>query len=103
MSLPPAFSQSFFRRLAAFAEEFNMSRTTFVSRAINHYAEELRKRKSVPAKTLGADAVDKYVDLVGKVSRSWWAKVSPEEKRARAKKAAAARWAKKQEEEPPAE
>jgi hypothetical protein len=109
MSLPPAFTQSFFRKLAAYAKEFKTSRTAFAMQAIDRYAEELRRKKSVAAKTLGSvELANQYAEMVGKVTRSWWAKQSPEEKTARAKKAAEARWAKKHkqqkpEPEPPAE
>ena len=81
MSLPPSFSQSFFRKLALYAREFKMSRATFAAQAIEHYAAELRKQETFPVQTLGSEKADKYADLISKVSKSWWAKVSPEKKR----------------------
>jgi hypothetical protein len=99
MSLPPAFTESFFRRLAAYAKEFRISRVNFALKAIDRYAEELRKKRSIPVKALGGvDVADQYSQMVSKVSKSWWAKQSPEERAARAKKAAEGRWSKKKEE-----
>lgn len=95
MSLPPAFTKSFYVKLAAFAREFKKTRAAFALQAIEHYASELRKKKSYPAKTLGSvELADKYKGLISKVSKDWWSKQSPEDKEARARKAAEARWGK---------
>jgi hypothetical protein len=37
---------------------------------------------------------EKFSELSSEVAKSWWAKLTPEEKRARAQKAIQARWAK---------
>ncbi len=64
--------------------------------SIEHYAATLRKKKSVSVKALGSvDLAAQHSEMVSKVSKSWWAKQSPEERAARGKRAAAGRWGKK--------
>jgi hypothetical protein len=45
------------------------------------------------SRTAGRDA-DKYAEMSRKVSQSWWAKLTPEERTKRAKQAAEGRWGK---------
>ena len=96
MSLPPAFTKAYYVKLAALAKEFKTSRVAFALQALDYYAAALRKKKSVSTKALGSvDLAEQYSEMTSKVSKSWWAKQTPQEKEARAKKAAAARWQKK--------
>jgi len=95
MSLPPSFPQSFYRSLNRLAKEAGMNRAAFAAKAIKFYAAALKKSKSQVTKALGAKAVEGYTEQARKISQSWWATLTPEEKTARAKKAIAARWGKK--------
>jgi hypothetical protein len=99
MTIPPVFSKSFYRKLAEYAKEFKTSRSAFAMKAIDYYAEGLRRKKSPAMKALGSDLAARHSELVGKVVKQWWRGISPEERTERAKKAIAARWAKKRAEE----
>lgn len=94
MSLPPSFPQTFYRTLNRLAKEAGINRATFALKALRFYAEALKKRKSPVTKALGADA-ETYTEQARKVSQNWWARLTAEEKTARAKKAIEARWRKK--------
>jgi hypothetical protein len=95
MSVPPAFSKSFYKLLAEFAEEFSLTRGEFVIRAIKHYATELRKRQSPLGEALGEDSVERYKEIQGKLAKNYWATVPEEERKRRMAKAIEARWPKK--------
>ncbi len=93
--MPPAFSKSFYKLLAEFAEEFSLTRGEFVIRAIKHYATELRKRQSPLGEALGEDSVERYKEIQGKLAKNYWATVPEEERKRRMAKAIEARWPKK--------
>lgn len=94
MSLPPSFPQTFYRTLNRLAKEVGMDRATFALKALKFYGSALKKSKSSVTKALGANAVESYTEQARKISQSWWATLTPEEKTARAKKAIEARWGK---------
>ena len=95
MSMPPAFSKSFYKLLAEFAEEFALTRGEFVIRAIKHYAKELRARKSPLGDALGEESIEQYGKIQSKLAKNYWATVDPEERKRRMAKAIQARWGKK--------
>jgi hypothetical protein len=80
-----------------------MSRTTLAMNVLRHY-EKARESKNAPvAKALGSEELaKKFAEAQGKLTKKWWATVSSEERRERAKRAAEARWGNK-EQEPPTE
>jgi hypothetical protein len=94
-TLPPSFPQSFYRVLNAAAKKAGMARAAFAMKAIKFYSAALEKRTAPATKALGPIDADKYAEMSRKVSQSWWAKLTPEEKSARSKKALDARWGKK--------
>jgi len=56
-------------------------------KAVKYYAVALKKQKSPSTKALGAIRADDYSEMSSQVSKTWWAKLTPEEKTARAKAA----------------
>jgi hypothetical protein len=95
MTLPPSFPQSFYAALNRAAKELGMPRATLATKAIKFYVSEMKKRTSPSAKALGLSGAEDYAEMSRKVSKTWWAKLTPEEKSARAKTAAQGRWGKK--------
>ncbi len=95
MTLPPAFPQSFYATLTKEAKAAGLSRAAFAMKAVKYYAVALKKQKSPSTKALGAIRADDYSEMSSQVSKTWWAKLTPEEKTARAKAAAEGRWGKK--------
>jgi hypothetical protein len=92
---PPIFSKSFYRQLAEYAEEFAVTRAEFAFRALRHYAKELRMRGSTLNEALGDDDAKRYGEVQSKLTKKWWASMTPEQRKARTKKANEARWAQK--------
>jgi hypothetical protein len=95
MTLPPAFPQSFYATLTKAAKEAGISRSAFAIKAVKFYAAALKKQRSPSTKALGSTDAEKYAEMSSQVSKTWWAKLTPEEKKKRAQKAAKSRWAKK--------
>lgn len=95
MSLPPSFPQTFYAALNKAAQKAGMPRSAFAIKAIRFYSAALAKRNSPATKALGSSDAERYSEMSRKVSQTWWSKLTPEEKTARAKKAIGARWAKK--------
>ncbi len=95
MTLPPAFPQSFYAVLARAAKAAGISRSEFAIKAVKFYEASLKKQKSPSTKALGSSDADVYSEMSSQVSKSWWSKLTPEEKTARAKIAAEGRWGKK--------
>jgi len=93
LTLPPSFPQSFYLTLNKAAKKAGMPRAVFALKALRFYSAELEKKKSHVAKALG-DSAESYADQARKVSQSWWATLTPEQKKARAQAAAEARWGK---------
>jgi hypothetical protein len=98
MSLPPAFPQTFYAALNKAAKEAGLPRAAFAIKAIKYYSAALRKGKSPATKALGASGAETYGELSSQVSKSWWSKLTPEEKTSRARTAAEGRWGKKKSE-----
>jgi hypothetical protein len=95
MTLPPSFPQTFYALLNKAAKETGLSRSAFAIKAVRFYLAELRERNSPAAKTLGKAGAEEFAELSRKVSKRWWASLTPEEKAARGRKAAEGRWGKK--------
>jgi hypothetical protein len=95
MTLPPSFPQSFYRTLNNAAKKAGMARAAFAIKAIRFYSAALEKQKSPSRKALGSEGAEQFADLSRKVMKSWWSKLTPEERTARAKTAAEGRWGKK--------
>jgi hypothetical protein len=95
MRLPPSFPQSFYAALNKAAKASGMSRAQFATKAIKFYAAALKKQSSPVTKALGHAGAEIYTEQARRVSQTWWSRLTPEEKSARAKKALAARWGKK--------
>jgi hypothetical protein len=95
MTLPPSFPQTFYALLNKAAKETGLSRSVFAIRAMRFYLAELRGRNSTSAKTLGKVGAEEFAEMSRKVSKKWWATLTPEQKAERAKKAAEGRWGKK--------
>jgi len=95
MTLPPAFPQSFYAALNKAAKEAGLPRPLFAIKAIKFYSASLKKQKSPSRKALGSEGAENFADMSRKVMQTWWSKLTPEEKTARAKTAAEGRWGKK--------
>lgn len=95
MTLPPSFSQNFYRLLTKAAKKAGMTRAAFAMKAVRYYAAALDKRESPTSKALGPIDAQKFAAMSRKVSKEWWSTLTPEEKTARAKAAAEGRWGKK--------
>lgn len=85
--------KSFYRRLAAYTEEFGVSSADFLTQSMDQYARELRARNSPGAKTLGLRVTRQLKKLASEGARNWWSKLTPEQRQARARRANEARWA----------
>jgi hypothetical protein len=70
-----------------------ISRPEFATKAPRAYAHELRRRSSPVTKALGSTALaEEFAAVRRKVSKAWWAKLTPAERKARAQRAINARW-----------
>ncbi len=95
MRMPPVFSKSFYNLLAQAAEEFAVSRSEFVMRALRHYIKELRIRKSPLTEASDEDSAKQYAKVQSKLAKRYWSTVSEEDRKARLAKVLQARWGKK--------
>ena len=71
-----------------------MSRYEALSRGLDALRREREREQSPLNKTVKANQAEAFRKTLGAVSREFWSKLSPEEKRRRAQKSANARWAK---------
>jgi hypothetical protein len=97
-AIPPWFDlpKTFYRNLAAYAEEFGLTTAEFLNRSVRHYAKALREKNAPATKALGSvELTERFKQMSANGAKAWWSTVPPEEKRARAKKAIESRWAKK--------
>ena len=86
--------KSFYEKLAAYAQEFDVTSAEFLTQSMAHYAKELRERNSPAAKTLGLQVTRQLKKLASEGAKNWWSQLTPEQRSERAKKANQARWAK---------
>ena len=86
-------TESFYKKLNRIAKECELSRYEALSKGLDALLRELQVRNSAlnrNIKTPGQSEV--FRRTMGQVSRNYWARVSPEERRERARKSAQARW-----------
>jgi hypothetical protein len=84
---------SFYKKLNRIARQCQLSRYDALGRGLDALLRENHVRNSAlnrKIKSPGQSEV--FHRTMGQVSRAYWATISPEEKRARARKSAQARW-----------
>jgi hypothetical protein len=86
-------TDSFYKKLNRIAKECNLSRYDALSRGLDALRREAQVRNSALNRNVkSAGQSEVFRRTMGQVSRNYWATISPEEKRERAKKCAQARW-----------
>jgi len=86
-------TQSFYRKLNRIAKQCELSRYEALSRGLDALRRESEIRNSALNRNIKSPAQSEvFRRTMGQVSRNYWATVSEEEKRARARKSAQARW-----------
>jgi hypothetical protein len=86
-------TESFYKKLNRIAKECELSRYEALSKGLDALLREAQVRNSAlnkNIKTPGQSEV--FRRTMGQVSRNYWAMVSPEERRERARKSAQAGW-----------
>jgi hypothetical protein len=83
----------FYKKLNRIAKQCNLSRYQALSRGLDALLREAEVRNSALNRNIKSPGQSEvFRRTMGQVSRNYWATVSPEEKRERAKKNALARW-----------
>jgi hypothetical protein len=99
LSIPPIFSAAFYKAISVGAKKTKTTRSEFAWCAVQFYLEAMKTEKTrdtALAKALGSEELaTRYREANSKISKSWWSKLSEEEKSERARKAVEARWGKK--------
>ncbi|HJT71246.1 MAG TPA: hypothetical protein VJ731_13695 [Terriglobales bacterium] len=86
-------TESFYRKLSRIAKECDLSRYEALSRGLDALRREIELRNSPLNRNIKSPAQSEvFRRTMGQVSRNYWATVSMEEKRERARKSARARW-----------
>ena len=86
-------TESFYRKLNRVAKECELSRYEALSRGLDALRRELELRNSPLNRNIKSPAQSEvFRRTMGQVSRNYWATVSMEEKRERARQSARARW-----------
>lgn len=86
-------TNSFYRKLNRIARECRLSRYEALSRGLDALLREDHVRNSALNRNIKSPAQSEvFRRTMGQVSRNYWATISPEEKRERARKSAQARW-----------
>jgi hypothetical protein len=86
-------TQSFYRKLSRIAKQCELSRYEALSRGLDALRRESEIRNSALNRNIKSPGQSEvFRRTMGQVSRNYWATVSEEEKRARARKSAQARW-----------
>jgi hypothetical protein len=86
-------TESFYKKLNRVAKECELSRYEALSRGLDALRREIELRNSPLNRNIKSPAQSEvFRRTMGQVSRTYWATVSPEEKRERARKSAHARW-----------
>ena len=86
-------TDSFYKKLNRIARECRLSRYEALSRGLDALLREDEVRNSALNRNIRSPAQSEvFRRTMGQVSRNYWATVSPEEKRERARKSAQARW-----------
>lgn len=86
-------TESFYKKLNRIANECDLSRYEALSRGLDALRREAELRSSPLNRNIKSPAQSEvFRRTMGQVSRNYWATVSIEEKRERARKSARARW-----------
>jgi hypothetical protein len=86
-------TESFYKKLNRIANECDLSRYEALSRGLDALLRETQIRNSSLNRNIKSPGQSEvFRRTMGQVSRNYWATVSPEEKRERARKCAQARW-----------
>lgn len=86
-------TESFYKKLNRIARLCEVSRYEALSRGLDALRREAEVRNSALNRNIRSPGQSEvFRRTMGQVSRSYWATVSPEEKRERARKSANARW-----------
>jgi len=86
-------TESFYKKLNRIAKECQLSRYEALSKGLDALFREMQVRRSALNRNIKSPSQSEvFRRTMGQVSRNYWATLSPEEKRERAKKSAQARW-----------
>ena len=86
-------TDSFYKKLGRIAKECELSRYDALSRGLDALLRETQIQNSALNRNIRSPSQSEiFRRTMGQVSRNYWATVSPEEKRERARKSAQARW-----------
>src|SRR5919206_3970362 len=86
-------TQSFYRKLNRIAKQCEMSRYEALSKGLDALLREAQIQNSALNRNIKSPAQSEvFRRTMGQVSRNYWATISPDEKRERARKSAQARW-----------
>jgi hypothetical protein len=86
-------TESFYKKLNRIAKECELSRYEALRRGLDALLRETQVRNSALNRNIRSPAQSEvFRRTMGQVSRNFWARVSPEERRERARKSAQARW-----------
>lgn len=86
-------TESFYKKLNRIARECELSRYEALSRGLDALRREIELRNSPLNRNIKSAAQSEvFRRTMGQVSRNYWATVSAEEKRERARQSARARW-----------
>jgi hypothetical protein len=86
-------TESFYKKLNRIARQCEMSRYGALSKGLDALLREAEIRSSALNRTIKSPAQSEvFRRTMGQVSRNYWATISEEEKRERARKSAQARW-----------
>ncbi len=94
-------TESFYKKLNRIAKECEMSRYDALNKGLDALLREAQIRSSALNRNIKSPAQSEvFRRTMGQVSRNYWATISEEEKRERARKSAQARWNRYQEGQP---
>ena len=86
-------TDSFYKKLNRIAKECELSRYEALSKGLDALLREIQIRTSALNRNIKSPGQSEvFRRTMGQVSRNYWATVSPEEKRERARRSAQARW-----------
>ena len=89
-------TESFYRKLNRIAKQCELSRYEALSRGLDALRRESEVRNSALNRNIKSPAQSEvFRRTMGQVSRNYWATVSEEDKRARARRSAQARWSRR--------
>lgn len=86
-------TESFYKKLNRVAKQWGLTRYDALSKGLDALLREMEIRNSALNRNIKSPSQSEvFRRTMGQVSRSYWATVSPEEKRRRAQNGARARW-----------